>query len=97
LPGSPWLPESPRWLLEQDRPEESFAIIQRLHRTKKDTADRESKKEFYQMRKQFEQDLETNKNASVWNLFKTAPNRKRTALGFILMFGNQFTVRIISG
>jgi hypothetical protein len=44
------------------------------------------------MRKQMELDRELLKDASIWQLFATAPNRKRALLGFLLMFGNQFTV-----
>lgn len=42
------------------------------------------------MQKQLESDRETKKGK--WDIFATAPNRKRSLLGFGLMFGNQFTV-----
>lgn len=89
LMGSPWLPKSPRWLLQQDRPDEAWEVIRKLHQARGGD-DSLCKKEFYQMQKQLESDRETKKGK--WDIFATAPNRKRSLLGFGLMFGNQFTV-----
>ena len=49
-----------------------------------------AKKEFYQMQKQLESDRKIKRGK--WEIFATAPNRKRSMIGFGLMFGNQFTV-----
>lgn len=45
LVGSPFLPFSPRWLLQQDRPEEAYAVLRRLHISKEDPSGAESKRE----------------------------------------------------
>ena len=44
------------------------------------------------MQKQLESDRQLRRGQ--WDIFATAPNRKRSMLGFGLMFGNQFTVSI---
>jgi len=88
LIGSPWLPYSPRWLLQNDRPDEAWAVIRKLHQTKGGD-ETLSKKEFYQMQKQLEADRLVKR--SKWDIFATAPNRLRSMIGFGLMFGNQFT------
>lgn len=92
LIGSPWLPFSPRWLLQQDRPDEAFAVIRRLHKTKDDPEEIRSKKEFFQMQKQLELDRTLKRDKGPFEIFSTAPNRKRAAIGFTALFGFQFTV-----
>jgi hypothetical protein len=42
------------------------------------------------MQKQLESDRKVKRGK--WEIFATAPNRKRSMIGFGLMFGNQFTV-----
>jgi hypothetical protein len=44
------------------------------------------------MQKQLDSDREIKRGK--WEIFATAPNRKRSIIGFGLMFGNQFTVSI---
>ncbi|KAI1938892.1 hypothetical protein LOZ57_006276 [Ophidiomyces ophidiicola] len=91
LIGSPWLPFSPRWLLEKGRHEEAHAVLIRLHRTADDPNNISAEKEYFQMKKQLELDREIKQNTGRWDLFKTGPNRRRAFVGFALMFGNQFT------
>ncbi|EER25141.1 hypothetical protein D8B26_007751 [Coccidioides posadasii str. Silveira] len=89
--GSPWLPYSPRWLLEKGRSEEAREVLIRLHRTADDPQNIEAEKEFFQMKKQLELDREIKQNTGKWDILKTGPNRRRALVGFALMFGNQFT------
>jgi MFS family permease len=91
LLGSPWLPKSPRWLLQKHRPDEAWEVIRKLHHTPTGE-DMLAKKEFYQMQKQLESDRKIKRGK--WEIFATAPNRKRSMIGFGLMFGNQFTVSL---
>ena len=91
LLGSPWLPFSPRWLMMQGREEESHEVIKRLHRTKGDPHDNFARKEYYQMKKQVDLDRQINATTSRFEIFKTAPNRRRALVGFLLMWNNQFT------
>lgn len=91
LISSIWLPFSPRWLLQQNRPQEAHDVIRRLHHTPGDVHEELATKEFLQMKKQLELDRQIKANAGTFDLFKTPANRKRAWVGFSLMFGNQFT------
>ncbi len=84
---SPWLPFSPRWLLQQNRPIEAHDVICRLHRIRSDPHDTIARKEFYQMRKQLEMDRQIQSKTSAFDIFKTGPNLRRCWVGFSLMFG----------
>lgn len=97
LIGSPWLPYSPRWLMMKGRTEEAHEVLKRLHRTKDDPDDTMARKEFVQMSKQVELDRQIKSTTSRFEIFKTAPNRRRALVGFVLMWQNQFTgVLIVS-
>ncbi|OAL23855.1 hypothetical protein AYO20_10875 [Fonsecaea nubica] len=91
LVGSPWLPYSPRWLMMHKRYDEAHEVIKRLHRSKGDPHDSLARKEYYQMKKQVELDHQIKATTSKWEVFKTAPNRRRALVAFLLMWNNQFT------
>ena len=97
LIGSPWLPYSPRWLMMKNRNDEAHEVLKRLHRTKDDPDDTMARKEYVQMSKQVELDRQIKATTSRFEIFKTAPNRRRALVGFTLMWQNQFTgVLIVS-
>jgi MFS family permease len=91
LAGSFWLPYSPRWLMQKGRYEEAEAVLKRLHTRAGDTHQEQAAKEFYQMRKQLEQDRALKANISQFELFKTASNRKRALICAAMMWFNMFT------
>lgn len=91
LIGSPWLPFSPRWLMAQGREDEAHEVLIKLHKIKEDPHDTMARKEFYQMKKQVDLDRQIKATTSRFELFKTAPNRRRALVGFLLMWNNQFT------
>lgn len=86
LIGSPWLPFSPRWLMAQGRENEAHEVLIKLHKIKEDPHDTMARKEFYQMKKQVELDRQIKSTTSRFELFKTAPNRRRALVGFLLMW-----------
>ncbi|KAK3613606.1 hypothetical protein LTR56_025727 [Elasticomyces elasticus] len=88
LAGSKFIPFSPRWLLGQDRREEAFVIVQRLHATPDDPEHNAAKQEFYLMEKQFE--LDKTLQPRFLEIFRTKANRRRSLVASILMFGDQF-------
>lgn len=90
--GSPLLPQSPRWLIEKERPEEALKVLKRLHAKKQDDGDIDeyAKREFVQMSKQIEFDTSVQRELGRFAILKTAANRKRVYLGAGLLWGCQF-------
>lgn len=75
----------------QNRLEEAHDVLIKLHSTKGDEHNSIARKEFYQMKKQVELDRQVSATISHFELFRTAPNRRRALVGFLLMWNNQFT------
>ncbi|KAL1908304.1 hypothetical protein Sste5344_005831 [Sporothrix stenoceras] len=84
-----FLPESPRWLVSQDRSEEALAIVRRLHQDPKDPDDSYAIREFHQILQQHEIDRKF--NVTWYELFAKPSYRKRMIIGFIVLFGAQTT------
>lgn len=91
LLGSSFLPFSPRWLLQENRPEESLSVLKRLHASKTDPEGREATREFHQMQKQLALDRTLRAKPGPLEIFTTPSNRRRALLAFSFMFTNMFT------
>ena len=88
LAGSAFIPFSPRWLLGQDRRDEAFEIVKRLHAKHDDPNHATARSEFYLMEKQFE--LDKTFTMRPFEIFRTTPNLRRVFVACLLMWGNQF-------
>jgi MFS family permease len=106
LAGSPWLPQSPRWLVAKGHLPEAQSILERLHSSPEDPYNTFAVAEFDQIVSQIElerrqySERHSGKTTTAANktflgdlreLFAHAPFRKRAVLGFTLMFGAQCT------
>jgi len=84
LTGVWWLPESPRYLIQQNRNEEAWKIIHGLHSDPSDPTDEFAKREFYQIHKQlhFDRTLKTS-----WaDIFRRPSYRKRAIISIMLSY-----------
>ncbi|KAG7412362.1 High-affinity glucose transporter [Fusarium oxysporum f. sp. rapae] len=92
--GTLLLPESPRWLLQNDRPEEALAVLKRLHASAQDSEFQFARKEFNDMQQQ----IGIEKNAgrdSYLDLLTKRSMLKRVVVGFLTMFGAQCTGTLV--
>ncbi|KAF2100563.1 general substrate transporter [Rhizodiscina lignyota] len=88
--GSPFLPESPRWLLAHRKDQQALSILQRLHTRPNDPTGIAAKEEYYQIRKQIE--LENAKGiTNLWHMIKTPSYRKRILAGLLVQCAAQST------
>jgi hypothetical protein len=78
-----WLPESPRWLLQNDRTEEAERILLKLHDPD------EAALELQQIKNQIA--VDNSLENSWWSLFAKASYRKRTFITIGLSIGIQMT------
>ncbi|KIW32538.1 uncharacterized protein PV07_04071 [Cladophialophora immunda] len=89
--GSPWLPESPRWLIDHDRLEDGFQVLRSLHTRPEDPDEIVAREEFLQIRRQIELERADKLSKSWAALFKKPSLRKRLILGFGTQFIAQST------
>ena len=88
LAGSPWMPESPRWLALMDRYDDCLAVLKQIHGNDQDDSDSFYAREFHQIRAQME--LEKTEKVGVKDIFVKASYRKRVLLIMAFYFFQQY-------
>lgn len=71
--------------MQKGRFDEAEAVLERLHYRKTEQHHETAIKEFYQPRKQLEHDRAIKAKISRFEIFKTAPNRKRALIVTVMM------------
>lgn len=89
-----YAPESPRFLLLKDKPEQAWKIISALHHDSIDENQEFIKEEFLQMRTQLEFDRAL--DSSWLHLFKKPSYRKRTLMACLVTFLGQSTAVLVA-
>jgi hypothetical protein len=82
LIASPWLPESPRWLITKNRADDALGILKKLHHTDEDPEDVLAHEEFFQIQQQIQ--LDNSKPHTFWALVKLPSYRRRFLIAFFL-------------
>ncbi len=95
LLGSPWIPESPRWLINRQRDQEGLAVLEKLHANPADPDHIAAKGEFLQVQRQlaFER---TQPVPNYFQLFFGAKYRKRMFIGWYVQAMAQSTGVLVS-
>lgn len=81
--------------MQKGRFDEAHNVLKRIHARKGLTSNEQAEKEYYQMRRQFEEDREVQEGVVWYEIFRTGPNRRRAMIAAILTWGNQFTGTLI--
>ncbi|KAF5566693.1 sugar transporter [Fusarium phyllophilum] len=87
--GVYFIPESPRWLIDNDQHERAEAVLQRIYRDPSDPENHAAKAEFAQIRAQVE--LERRLPSSWASRFTVPHYRKRALIGFTTLLAGQLT------
>ena len=95
LVASPWVPESPRWLILRDQPEKGLQTLKKLHQSKDDSDDLLAQEEYLQIQEQIR--LERQNAVSLWQQLKKPSVRRRFLTGlFVQCLGQSTGVLVTS-
>ncbi|KAH6678774.1 general substrate transporter [Plectosphaerella plurivora] len=84
LIGSPWMPESPRWLCVKDRDNDALDVLIKLHHTPEDTEDTLARHELQEIMAQLRIEKETTGPAGWRTAFGKKSFRRRMLYGFFV-------------
>ncbi|KIW78865.1 hypothetical protein Z517_08704 [Fonsecaea pedrosoi CBS 271.37] len=87
--ASPWVPESPRWLVHKAKDDRAMDILKKLHHTSEDVNDLMAREEYYQIHAQIE--YERTKPNNLWAMWKVPSYRRRLVISWCLQFLAQST------
>lgn len=88
---SPWVPESPRWLLTRNRREDAWRIVAKLHGGADDDSMIYAHEEFFQMAQQVQSDAAAWAQGGNRQLFTKKSYAKRMWMGFFVQYAAQTT------
>ncbi|KAJ5874235.1 uncharacterized protein N7529_002665 [Penicillium soppii] len=92
LIGSSWLPESPRWLIDQDRHNDALKILRQLHSNYDESNEEDpAQLELDMICAQFTLDQQFLESVGKWALFTKPSYRKRLFCGCFTQFIGQST------
>ncbi|KAH7127796.1 general substrate transporter [Dactylonectria estremocensis] len=86
--ASPWIPESPRWLVMTGSSDKALRTLERLHQKPGETDHELARSEFAQITLQLDMHP---RNENIFSLLKTSTNRKRFFAGIFVQFITQCT------
>ena len=84
LVGSPWMPESPRWLCAKDRSSDAFEVLCKLHHTPEDAEDALARSELQQIVAQLQLERQETEHVNWKVAFSKKSFRKRMLYGFFV-------------
>jgi hypothetical protein len=80
--GTPWMPESPRWLIQRHRDEQALKILTELHRTPGDPTNMAAHGECNNIKRQLE--LDATMPQGIMATLKVPSYRKRFFIGLFV-------------
>ncbi|EXJ63253.1 uncharacterized protein A1O5_11574 [Cladophialophora psammophila CBS 110553] len=84
-----FIPESPRWLMDNGKADAAWTVLQKLHKSKRDPTGRLARMEYIQIKAQIEE--EKSLPSGYWYILKNPHMRRRAVCGAIVWIMGQST------